>query len=152
MKPSKDKTKKYRKKNYFALNFNLSTGYDFFTLFSDNNDSLVKQINSTLTGLPGIKGGAGINYFYKNFIFQSGIDLKVYRQGFLYSTIHNSFYIRTDTIEKYYSSVSGNDTNWIYITDKKEVERETLNNNQSILNYYYLQVPFLIGYKITIFG
>ncbi len=146
----KEEKKKYAKItrfNKFSIDFSGSVNYNLYKL-SSTNQELIERIKLSLIPSIGYTIGLKMNYSYPKLLFQSGIELNNYKQKFSISTNENVTYIRIDTIGRYYSSISGSDTNWVYITEEKEVEREIIHNLLTYLNYYYIQIPLIVGYQI----
>ena len=146
-KEEKKKNVKITRYNKFSIDFSGSANYNLHKL-SSSNPELLERIKPTLIPSTGYTFGINMNYFYQGFLIQSGIELNNYKQKFSLSTNENISYIRIDTIGKYYSGISGSDTNWVYLTEEKEVEREIIQNLLTYLNYYYIQIPLLVGYQL----
>jgi len=137
------------RKSHFAVELATSVGYNNFALYSESNDSLFNEMNTLLNTSSGYSFGFRLYYSHLNFIVQTGLELNNYQQRFNISTIENNTYLKIDTIEKYIAEEIGNDTSWVYITEKNIVEREIHMNMKSIFDYKYLQIPIIVGFKFN---
>ena len=139
---------KPRQKNSLGIEINGGVLQNYYLLTSDLASEISDRARSMLSPAPGYVAGLRFPYNFKNFLVQPGFEYISTRQHFFLSTTENDNYIRIDTIEKYYTGISDGDTNWVYITEEREIEREIIRNYNRPLSYNYIQIPLVIGYQV----
>ncbi len=99
----------------------------------------------------GVKYGVEltVNLRINNFQLQTGIGYYTYQLKYNHSTQESGGYFRTDTIDRYYSGISGSDTNWIYVTEEKWIETLTYLNINSTQKFNYVEIPVILGYAFS---
>ena len=132
----------------FGVGISYSQGF-FHSKFNDNNSQ--KDYNTILksTIIEKNYNTIGISFLYKynSWLFETGLAFSRMKYTFDYSGTINEIVTRTDTIDKYYTLDNETDTNWIYITEEKEVEVSIQKDVLSSLTYKYISVPLSIAYN-----
>ena len=90
-----------------------------------------------------------LSFLYKNksWMLETGLSLSRLKFTLDYSGIVNEIVTRTDTIDRYYTEINGNDTTWVYVTQENQVEVSAIRNILTDLTYNYLSIPLYAGYS-----
>ena len=158
-------------------NWSFDIGFDAmnttFNYSSDENPNLAKELNYASSVTAGYSAGMEINYHYKNWIFQTGLDYLQVNENFTYENLSTN-----DSLSEFWNYYpSGMEThfdtlNWQFIFNfvdssyiylpvisqtntvlfdstlititNTTTEREIFNN---INKYSYLEIPLSLGYN-----
>ena len=115
-----------------------------------NNDSVTNifnQIKAVKSPGIGFNIDASLNFNLKHLVFQTGLEYNYRSENWDYSSKIKGGYYTKDTVSKYYTEIHGTDTVWVYITRDKWIETLTISKYKTRLNYHYLSIPFIAGYR-----
>jgi len=136
---------------YISIDLLGSSELGNIQLSAKNNNKVftneLKEKNSSIRGYS-VMGLA--NFQFSNFIMQTGLGYKNITQKINFIKQTPGGYYINDTIEKYYTSVQNQDTNWLYVFNEKWIETSIISEHKTSLSFHYMQVPLFIGYSLRI--
>lgn len=112
-----------------------------------NNDFANKLKSSDLPRYT-FAAGADISAEISKFTYKIGVNYSEVGENFNYTTLNSNYTIKSDTLDRYYKIVNGQQT-WFYVIKNTTINQiDTL--QQSIKNSYkYIEIPISLGYKIN---
>jgi len=132
-----------------GLSFSKSIFFSTVHMIDPGRDSS-GSINASLHEKQGNSIGLSLLYRNKNIIIETGINLSKNKYSFVYTKSGSEFITVLDTVDRYYTGITGVDTSWVYVTEEREVKQISEKKYYSDLEYQYISVPILFGYSLIL--
>lgn len=111
------------------------------------------EVEKELKGCISEKSSNGLlfSFIYRNSPWQleSGLAITRNKYSFEYNEKNSGFITQIDTIDRYYTGITGYDTLWVYVTEERQIETIVEKKYTSLVSLYYISLPVLFGYSYT---